>query len=529
MAKRTVLAANNAALEHISRLQRLDQHIISRAGYGVDTSGSTWLIPHPGRSVVLKWEEVSIDSEIVRYATEAYFRYLIQNYSVREVSNNWGLLKHVWPLSTLKTSEEIPIHFFTELEDALSRHSKYRLHFARKWYVWCSEAGFAPFSPEVAFHLEQRVIGGNEKGSAVRSVHPDAGPLQDSEVAALTNALRGGRMRSVLTLQEEVAVWMALAFGSNPEPMALLREQDFFTLPDPDAEHNTPIYLINIPRHKKGDAGPRMQFRERRVSSEIGELIQALIAQNRTISPPRNADDDGRPLFRRHSARDDLPQEGTGSDYRFHYSSQEFAALVSSTVSKLAVISPRTGGPLKATTRRFRYTFATRLVKEGASPRVVAQLLDHTDLQNVGVYFDSKSDIVTRLDAAAALELGPLAQAFLGKLVRSEQDAVRGDRPSSRIYHTDTKQEALDALGTCGSFSFCGLTAPIACYTCVRFQPWIDAPHDRALSSLLVERSRRLDAGLAPSIVEMFDMTILAIADVIRRIDVVRTGGTSVG
>lgn len=362
---------------------------------------------------------------------------------------------------------------------------------------------------------------------AVRSADPDGGPLQDAEVAALANALRGARMRNALILREEVAVWLALAFGSNPEPMALLREADLSILPDPDADENTPIYLLNIPRHKKGDASPRMQFRERRVSSEIGELIQALIVQNRTMSPPQY--NDGRPLFRRYLERGDLPQEGSGSDYRYHYSSQEFASLLSTAVGKLAVISPRTGGLLKVTMRRLRYTFATRLVREGASPRVVAQLLDHTDLQNVGVYFDSRSDIVERLDAAAALELGPLAQAFLGKLVRTEQDAVRGDRPSSRIYHANTKEERVDVLGTCGSFSFCGLTAPIACYTCVRFQPWLEAPHDKALSGLLAERNRRLDAVYAPSIVEIFDMTILAIADVIRRIDVVRGGEASVG
>jgi len=145
------------------------------------------------------------------------------------------------------------------------------------------------------------------------------------------------------------------------------------------------------------------------------------------------------------------------------------------------------------------------------------------------VYFDLKSDIVETLDAAMALALGPLSQAFLGALVRNEQEAVRGERPSSRIYHVDRKQDSLEPLGTCGSFSFCGLTAPIACYTCVRFQPWMDAPHDKALSGLLDERKRREEAGLGPSMIMLFDMTILAIADVIRRIDAVRAGGCSAG
>jgi len=501
--------------------------LISRAGYKVDTSGSIWHIPHPARSVPLDWDQIEIKHVEVRLATEAYFRHLIQNYSSREVANNWDLLKYVWSLETVRGNEDIPVQFLAELESVLPKHERYRLHFARKWYTWCSDAGYLPFSAEVAFHLEQRVIGGNEKGAAVRSADPDRGPLQEGEVKALANALRAVRMTAAIDLQEEAAVWLALAFGSNPEPMALLREEDFWALADSDQD--APIYLINVPRHKKGDPAPRTQFRERRVNAEIGEIVQALIGQNRAESPLGSDNNDGRPLFRRSRPRGDLPQEGAGSDYRYHYSSQEFSSLVADAVLKLAVISPRTGRPLKVTMRRFRYTLATRLVRAGASRRVLAQLLDHTDLQNVGVYFDTVSDIVVRLDAAAAHELGPLSQAFLGKMVRSEAEAVRGDRPSSRIYHTNRKADRLDALGTCGSFSFCGLTAPIACYTCVRFQPWKDAPHESALAALLAERGRRQDVGLNSSMVEIFDMTILAIADVIGRIGASPVRGPNVG
>lgn len=525
MGRRATLATSDAPLARKPEFQRSNHVIISRAGYEVDTSGSVWRIPYPSRSIFLGWGQIELQPGPILDATEAYFRHLIQNYSAREVGNNWSLLKHVWPLETVRESEEIPLQFFAELENVLQTHETYRLHFARKWYAWCGDAGFSPFSPEVAFHLEQRVIGGNEKGNAVRSADPEQGPLQDGEVNALVNALRAARTTDAIDLNEETAVWLALAFGSNPEPMALLREEDFWALAD--SEQDAPIYLLNIPRHKKGDTAPRTQFRERRLNPEIGEIVQALIDQNRAENPLRNGDSDGRPLFRRNRPRGDLPGEGAGSDYRYHYTSQEFSSLVTGAVDKLVAISPRTGRPMKVTMRRLRYTFATRLVKQGASRRVVAQLLDHTDLQNVGVYFDAKSDIVERLDAAAALELGPLSQAFLGKLVRTEREAVRGDRPSSRIYHTDRKRERLDALGTCGSFSFCGLTAPIACYTCVRFQPWMDAPHDKALTALLAERNRRQDAGLNPSMIEIFDMTILAIADVIRRIDAVRPGGAS--
>lgn len=511
------------------RSQRSNRAIFTRAGHPVKISNSIWRIPYPSGSMALYWDKLPCIGIEIRNANEAYLIYLIANSSKGEIKNNWTSIKQITALPSVSKAGlrgvEIPLQFFTEFEAELPKHEKYRLHFARKWYTWCSDAGFALFSPEVAFYLEQRVIGGNEKGNAVRSADPEKGPLQDAEVKALGNALRAARMTAVIDLQEEAAVWLALAFGSNPEPIALLREEDFWSLEDSDED--APIYLLNIPRHKKGDAAPRTQFRERRLNPEIGEIVQALISRNRVESPVGNDVSDGRPLFRRTGPRKDLPVDGLGSDYRYHHTSQELASLVCGAVAQLGVISPRTGRPLKITMRRLRYTFATRLVNEGASRQVVAQLLDHTDLQNVGVYFDAKSDIVERLDAAGALELGPLAQAFLGKLVRSEQEAVRGDRPSSRVYHRDRTRDQLDALGTCGSFSFCGLTAPIACYTCVRFQPWMDAPHDKALTALLAERNRRQEAGLGASMIEIFDMTILAVADVIRRIEVMRGRGSN--
>ncbi|TIO79349.1 MAG: hypothetical protein E5X74_10125 [Mesorhizobium sp.] len=526
MVRRVAAFAAEAAVDPQLSFPNRGHIVVSRAGYEVDCSGATWRVPHPSGSHVLKWRLFSSLGRALLDACQAYFRYLIRSYSASEVANNWKTLSLIAELSAVRVAGrdgvEIQYQFFTELEGFLPEHEQYRLHYARKWYCWCCDHGFSAFSPEVAFYLEERVIGGNQKGHAVRSADPDKGPLLDNEVIALSNALRASKTTGTLSLKEQAAVWLALAFGSNPEPMALLREEDFWDVRRSDLE--APIFLLNIPRHKKGHAAPRTDFVERRLNPEIGEIVLALFDQNRADNPLQDGDSDGRPLFRRPNPRKDLPLEGPGSDYRYHHNASDFSLMVSRAVEKLAVISPRTGRPLKVTMRRLRYTFATRLVREGASRQVVAQLLDHTDLQNVAVYFDVKSDVVETLDAAMALELGPLSQAFLGTLVRTEQEATRGERRSSRIYHVDKRRDKLDALGTCGSFSFCGLTAPIACYTCVRFQPWMDAPHDKALSGLLAERKRRQAAGLDPSIIMLFDMTIMAIADVIRRIETARVG-----
>jgi hypothetical protein len=131
------------------------------------------------------------------------------------------------------------------------------------------------------------------------------------------------------------------------------------------------------------------------------------------------------------------------------------------------------------------------------------------------VYFNTRGEIVRRLDKAIALTLGPIAQAFLGKIVLDEKEAVRGDDPSSRIRHSSHSTQSVETVGNCGTSSFCRLFAPIACYRCRHFQPHEDGPHAEVLEELDALRAKRHADGMAPKIVQIHDLTMLAIGQVI--------------
>jgi hypothetical protein len=175
----------------------------------------------------------------------------------------------------------------------------------------------------------------------------------------------------------------------------------------------------------------------------------------------------------------------------------------------------RITGP-KTNAKRFRITLAQRAVDDGKDRYTVAELLDHSDAQNVKVYFEASPAMVARLDRHLAMELAPLAQAFAGVLVLSEANARRGDNPKSRIYDRTLRNNVDRPLGTCGQMSFCGLNAPFACYTCRHFQPWLDAPHDEFLIVLIEDRDRMIAEGYSPKIYNIKNRTILAVAEVIQ-------------
>ncbi|GGD91091.1 hypothetical protein GCM10011515_08460 [Tsuneonella deserti] len=109
----------------------------------------------------------------------------------------------------------------------------------------------------------------------------------------------------------------------------------------------------------------------------------------------------------------------------------------------------------------------------------------------------------------------PHAQAFLGKIVRGPHEAERGGDPNSVIAHKSKTMESLRKVGTCGEHSFCDLYAPIACYTCRMFQPWLEADHRSVLDGLLDTRDERLREGSDPKWTKVNDRTIAAVKEVI--------------
>jgi len=143
---------------------------------------------------------------------------------------------------------------------------------------------------------------------------------------------------------------------------------------------------------------------------------------------------------------------------------------------------------------------------------IIAELLDHTDDQNARVYTENVPEHVTAIDEAVARQLAPIAQAFSGVLVDRESDALRGSDPTSRI-----RTDGGAGVGTCGMYGFCGALAPIACYTCKSFQPWLDGPHQEVLDGLLAERDRIQEITRDESIAAINDRTVIAVAEVVRR------------
>lgn len=492
--------------------------VVDRAGLPVDATGWVWTLNHPLQRKKLDFRRLEFRSSTLMRATAMYIADKIKTASVDNVRNSFDTLLYLKRSAYFRRAdiagEVLDERVASDLRN-LPEFAHDRLHYIRFWYCWCADHGLHPFSEDIAERLRELKIGGNETGRAVRTQDPVEGAFDELEFIALTTKLRA-LGPTLLTTQENALTWLALAIGSNPLAFALTREDDLKTVKETGTGR---IYAqLNIPRIKKGDTLYRAQFHPKHLNDEMAAWTTKLIVENQAFRA-REGWPDGCafPLFRRTSP-DRSRLGGPQHQFAMHMSSNEITETIKSAVAKLEIVSHRTGEPLVVTTTRFRRTYGTRAVEEGASPSELAVMLDHSDLGTVQVYFETRANQVHRLDAALALRLAPIADAFMGRIVGSERDAVNGGNPAKRIpwyrRHPDRLPEKNGDLGTCGSGP-CGLFAPVSCYTCAKFQPWRDAPHREVLDWLCADRERKQQDGLDQQIVGIHDATILAVAEVV--------------
>lgn len=537
----------------------------------IDTSGGVWLIEAATR---INWANMPLAQGPVLHAVREHMRNLVRTRSPDYAYAQFQNLRRLFvtgkstglDINRVETYDEA---FFAKIRRALTdspkRQSAHRgqkpddehcgdasnkhenapkaftqgtvantLDAYRRWFVFCADEEYEGFHQELATVLENQVIGGNPKGEAVLSNDPNKGPLQSVEVFALQGQILSELRSATDSIDDLLVVWTCLSFGAYPKAMQYLNEEDLIRTDLPDGGVK---YELRIPRLKKRGVSPRQEFHVRPVDPRIGRLFERKIAKNKDVWKFAFFLLEGRDI-KRPMERPMFPAEipdcsllGTQFEVHAMRSRKEWFGTQLECFIERAGMVARDGSPLRLTPRRLRYTFATRLVAEGASPVELAQALDHTDLQHVLVYFNNRSDMVVSLDKVYALRLAPYAQLLTGMLIKNETDALRGNDPASRVHFADPSEmkKKLHTVGSCGSFGFCGLFAHIACYTCFKFQPWLEGPHEKVLDALLREREELLKRGVDLKIVVANDLPILAVALVVLRCRELRQAEKEVG
>jgi integrase len=341
-------------------------------------------------------------------------------------------------------------------------------------------------------------------GRAVRTHDTKLGPLTSIEFDGLITKLNQSIAAGLIDEDYAVLTQILIGLGIRTAQCALLKVCDIQC----ESYDGRWRYLLRVPQVKQGHREMRSEFRERTLPESLGKAVYEHANRVRDRFAGILDDPAAAPLLPARRPKALVP------GYEYHSVAQDLEERLRTALTRLDVHSERTGERLYIPPIRFRRTFATRAAAAGWNPQTIAEALGHGNTKSVMVYIEAIPDIAARIDRAVATEMAPLAQAFAGTLIKNESEAIRGADPASRIFDARIDRSQTP-LGSCGQFAFCGFSAPIACYTCQHFQPWLDGPHE-AVRDHLLERRAQLLATATEQIAQINDRRILAVEQVIQ-------------
>lgn len=360
--------------------------------------------------------------------------------------------------------------------------------------------------------LDQLAIKGKDSGTNVTVMHPRKGPFTNLEFEAIQVALNDAYGNGLIREEVYFMTWIFIAFGVRPAQLAALKLCDLIV---PNDLNDGTDFILNIPRAKQRAHITRDSFKSRPLLRQIAIPLHQYVQSVYVKFIDHLPDPWQAPMFPQTERSEKGGETNDGIGFKYHRIAKELGRILPDVFERISVSSERLSEPMPVTARRFRYTFGTRAAEEGLSDLVIAEMLDHSDTASVHIYKAFTSTILERIDRAMAMSMAPLAQAFKGKIIKSESEASRSNDMSSRIVDLRIDQSGA-GVGSCGQHSFCGFSAPIACYTCNSFEPWLDGTHEAVLNYLL-ERRKHLLETTDKKIASINDRTILGVAQVIIR------------
>lgn len=481
---------------------------VSKDGYSFNPSHSHWRLNKDVQlslvlpATIMPAVEAGFRAALMRYAEEASARHC-ENMATR-------FKRYLRDTGAVQVS----VADLMNWRAILGAHEEWQLGGLKGFLLAWYDYGFGGISKDVVDLLQGWRIQGNEKGAGVASGCPDSGPYTDLEMAALFDWANLAVARRSISLDDYAYLLALVMTARRPVQLAALRGRDLIR----EESNGTESFSLRVPRAKQRGLRFRGEFRTLAIIEDLYLVLQqshrrSLGLAGKAVGQAIHPELAGEiPIFANQErlAKVTSVRElerllmGNAPD-QLHATTSSLSSALQRCARASTARSERTGEFIRLSANRFRHTRGTKLRRDGFGAFVIAELLDHSDVQNVGIYTQNTAQEAVVINELVGAQLAPFAQACLGTLVTTERNAIRGDDPRSRV-----PNDRQNAVGTCGSYGFCA-SGYRACYTCSHFQPWLEGPHEEVLVDLYAEKDRARSAGCAEVVVNANDQLILAV------------------
>lgn len=493
-------------LERHTPVLGLPKKVMTFHGFEIDPNQDMWRIPDSSRRFFFNFEALRnyCSAEIIISFKQAIIWYLVNwsvGYANRHFREFYDFVKEIFDKD--KPCFQIHSYHILSYKGNIDEEREWHLAtlscFLRQWH----NLGYSGVGKDSYDLLNFLTLKANpRKGWAVLTMDPIEGPFTEMELRAIHHEVNSNFNEGNIGIRLYGLIWLFMALGIRPVQIADVKVGDVRSIAGQ--------YSIDIPRAKQRMSKRRAAYKERPLIREIGEVLDAWIIQvikdGERFAP--GVDSKNLPLF------PNWEQKGAFGMFEYHSDGESLSKEIRKFFSMIEVYSHRTKNPIRVTPQRFRYTLGTRAAMEKQGPLVIAELLDHSDIQNVVVYTKATPEIIKILDEALGCVLGRLSKAFKGEIILDSFDTGRPVDPAKlvRLPRLDPRK---GGVGYCGTCVGCTANLPYMCYVCPQFKAWLDGPHDDVLKDLLEERRTLLEITNDETMAFANDHLILAVAQVV--------------
>lgn len=469
----------------------------------IDTSKSVWQIGEV-KNRSLNFDLIKLQNPFLLDMLRYTFAEWIKSMAPDTAVGYFGKVKKFLNSCTEISNDSYGNKLCVELEDEILRffisnkneENEELLDGIRYWYKESEMLGLPAFDRGVSLHLQGMRLKGGIKGLDVLIFIEGRGPLKTDELFLLKDLLK--KYQDILVPGSSaywklVATWLFICLGIRGEQLRLLMDVDLLVKTNQDGKK---IYILNVPSVKKTNALPRTFFKKRVIPSFIGEMLEVLIALNKEKSEKQHLNLESRPIFMSSSGM--RLKSGKKREVQYMYCEATIGNAPKILLDKINRLEQRDKGTsfnIKLNPRRLRKTFATHAAAQGVPARVLAELLDHEDLQHVMVYYEQNVQFICKLDTVYKEQFGDIYAFFKGAITLEELV----DLNKEQVIYGPANLRELVGIGFCGTDKHCSLAPPYSCYSCSKLQACDNKEiHKKILSYMIEEVSRLFKNNATP-------------------------------
>ncbi|MEJ1407322.1 MAG: tyrosine-type recombinase/integrase [Candidatus Sedimenticola sp. (ex Thyasira tokunagai)] len=470
----------------------------------VDTSSNTWSIGTT-HGAYIRFDECGCkNEELLDQIKYIFARKYLPSYAVDTVAAAWSAIKAM----LVELEDEIELDssgddLLEEFSDVILVYidtnrrdgNEGRLNTIRQFYGFGCELQLPLFDKDIWHALKKLRFSGSEKGPDVRIHIPKRSPLNANQLMKLRDLLR----KYEKVFEEDsyayatlAMVWVFIALGVRPRQLVLLFSSDLVKNIE---ENGRKVYLLNVPSVKRRNARPRSYFKLRPIPVFLGEMLENIVKNNRERFACQSIafDVDTLPLFPVDPSNPRYKEGSRISKYKHVQGALNVNLRIKRLIKKIDAEEKskgKSGWSFHVTPRRLRKTFATHAAECGCEPMLLMDLLDHSDLQHVMIYYKLGAGFAVKLQKVYEDSFGDFLQYFEGTIALDE--LVSRNR-SSEVYGPDSLRTLL-RIGYCSKNTVCTLAPPYSCYVCRKFEACSDSGvHSEVLNAMRAEAIELFD------------------------------------